>query len=149
MLNKIPKIHVNSLITLDTKALGLHFPTTFWAWSLPWRWYQNTQNLCLQLENSGCQGLGIETSFSNNFLSLKLALKVKMHWYRFFIEVVCWAKYPKFMFTASKLWTPGPQDCIFQHLLEPEVSPEDATLNMIQPKHLTHIEAGCVQILFS
>ena len=41
MLNKIPKIHVNSLITLDTKALGLHIPTTFWAWSLPWKWYQN------------------------------------------------------------------------------------------------------------
>ena len=41
MLNKISKIDVYSLITLDTKALGLHFPTTFWAWSLPWKWYQN------------------------------------------------------------------------------------------------------------
>ena len=38
---------------------------------------------------------------------------------------------------------------IFQHLLEPEVRPEDATLNLIQPKHLTHIEVGCLQILFS
>ena len=41
MLNKIPKIHVNSLITLDTRASGLHFLTPYWAWSLPWKWYQN------------------------------------------------------------------------------------------------------------
>ena len=39
-------------------------------------WYveQNTHNSCLQLENSGCQGL--RTAFSITFLSLKLALKV-------------------------------------------------------------------------
>ena len=43
MLNKIPKIHVNSLKTLDARALGLHFLTPSWAWSLPWRWYQNVQ----------------------------------------------------------------------------------------------------------
>ena len=28
------------------------------------------------------------------------------------------------MFIASKLWMPGPQDCIFQHLLEPEACDE-------------------------
>ena len=28
------------------------------------------------------------------------------------------------MWKASKLWTPGPQDSIFQHLLEPEAGPE-------------------------
>ena len=53
------------------------------------------------------------------------------------------------MFTASKLWMPGPQDCIFQHLLEPEVGPEGAILNLIQPKRPSCIEDGCVQILFS
>ena len=28
------------------------------------------------------------------------------------------------MTTASKLWMPGPQDCIFKHLHEPEAGPE-------------------------
>ena len=28
------------------------------------------------------------------------------------------------MITASKLWMPGPQDSIFQHLHEPEAGPE-------------------------
>ena len=41
VLTKIPKIHVNNLKTMDARASGLHFPTTSWAWSLPWRWYQN------------------------------------------------------------------------------------------------------------
>ena len=40
MLTKIPKIHIYSLKTLDARASGLHFPTPYWAWSLPWRWYQ-------------------------------------------------------------------------------------------------------------
>ena len=35
---------------------------------------QNTQNSCLQLQNSGCQGL--RTIFSNTLLSLKLVTKV-------------------------------------------------------------------------
>ena len=35
---------------------------------------QNTQNSCLQLQNSGCQGL--RTAFSNTSMSLKLALRV-------------------------------------------------------------------------
>ena len=38
---KIPKIHVYSVKTLDARASGLYFPTPSWAWSLPWRWYQN------------------------------------------------------------------------------------------------------------
>ena len=37
MLTKIPKIHAYSFKTLDVRALGLHFPTPSWAWSLPWR----------------------------------------------------------------------------------------------------------------
>ena len=40
MLTNIPKIHVYSLKTLDARAWGLHFPTPYWAWSLPRRWYQ-------------------------------------------------------------------------------------------------------------
>ena len=41
MLTNMPKIHVYSLKTPDTRVWGLHFPTPYWAWSLPWRWYQN------------------------------------------------------------------------------------------------------------
>ena len=41
VLTKIPKIYVYSLKALDARASGLHFPTPSWAWSLPWRWYQN------------------------------------------------------------------------------------------------------------
>ena len=37
----MPKIYINSLKTLDTRASGLHFLTPYWAWSLPWKWYQN------------------------------------------------------------------------------------------------------------
>ena len=33
-------------------------------------------------------------------------------------------EFPKFMFTASKLGMPGPQDYIFQHLHEAEACPE-------------------------
>ena len=43
---------------------------------------------------------------------------------RYFLELLCWPKYPKFMITASKLWMPGPQDSIFQHRHEPEAAPE-------------------------
>ena len=40
MLTNIPKIHGYSLKTMDARAWGLHFPTPYWAWSLPRRWYQ-------------------------------------------------------------------------------------------------------------
>ena len=42
----------------------------------------------------------------------------------FFIGPICWTKYPKFMFTALKLRMLVPQDCIFQHVHEPEAGPE-------------------------
>ena len=35
-----------------------------------------------------------------------------------------WACPDGFTFTASKLWIPGPGDCIFQHFIEPEACPE-------------------------
>lgn len=92
MLTKITKIFAYSLKTLEARASGLHFPTPYWAWSLPLRWYQNVPMM-------------------------------------FFTELVCWQKYTKYMFTASKLWIPGPQDCFFKHLLEPEGSHEGATPN--------------------
>ena len=38
--------------------------------------------------------------------------------------------FPKFKVEASKLWMPGPQDSIFQHLFEPEVGPEGGTPNL-------------------
>ena len=49
---------------------------------------------------------------------------IKMYPKCFFNELVCRPKYPKFMFTASKLWIPGPQDTIFPHLHEPEAGLE-------------------------
>ena len=41
----------------------------------------------------------------------------------FFRGLLCWTKYPKSMLKASKLLMLGPQDCILQHLLEPEAGP--------------------------
>ena len=89
ILTKIPKIHAYSFKTLDVRALGLHFPTPSWAWSLPWRRFKKVpimffhwanmltkipKNSCSQLQNSGCEGL--RTAFSNTFFSLRAALRV-------------------------------------------------------------------------
>ena len=39
-VKQIAQIHVNSFKTLDARASGLNFITSYWAWRLPWRWYQ-------------------------------------------------------------------------------------------------------------
>ena len=39
------------------------------------------------------------------------------------------AKHQKIMIEAVKLWIPGPQGSIFQHLLEPEAGPEGGIKN--------------------
>ena len=49
---------------------------------------------------------------------------IKKYHYCFFIGPIFSTKYLKFMTTASKLWMPGSQDQIIQHLLEPEAGPE-------------------------
>ena len=41
ILTNISEIHVYSLKTLGARASRLYSPTPSWAWSLPWRWYQN------------------------------------------------------------------------------------------------------------
>ena len=40
ILNKIPRNHMKSFKTVDTRASGLHFITPLWAWSWPWGWYK-------------------------------------------------------------------------------------------------------------
>jgi len=68
---------------------------------------------------------GLRIPFSNTLLSLKLALRVvKKIPIMYFLRVCVLTKIPKFMLKASKLWIPGLQDSIFQHLLEPEAGPE-------------------------
>ena len=133
MLTKIPKIHVYSFKTLDARASGLYFATPSWAW----RWYQELPVMfchrasmltnipkihVYSLKTLDARALGL------HFPTPSWAWSLRWRWYKkvpmFFIELAWWPKYPKFMFTAWKLWMPGPRYCIFQHFIEPEACPE-------------------------
>ena len=49
ILNKIPRNHVKSFKTVDTRASGLHFPTPPRAWSWPWGWYKKIPKMLIQM----------------------------------------------------------------------------------------------------
>ena len=61
-------------------------------------------------------------AFSSTFLGLKLAPEVLL---KSTHNVFSQSQYAdQFVFIVSKLWMPGPGDCIFQHLIEPEACPD-------------------------
>ena len=127
VLTNIPKIHVYSLKTLDARAWGLHFPTPYWAWSLTWMWYQKVPIMFFHSASMLTKIPKIRVySFKTldararglHFPTPYWAWSMPWRWYQkvpilFFKGPLCWPTYSKSMFTAWKLWTPGPGDCIF------------------------------------
>ena len=85
--------------------------------------YKIPKNFKEKIQNCGCQGP--RSPFSNTLKNMKIALNVLSQSTNNIFSQCKYVKtnYPKFMLTASKLWIPGPQDCIFQHLLESEACP--------------------------